>query len=367
MFRKKMTSNNRRGSKVKYPATLAILIALSGCSQVSDKIIGKVMYQRMLEGFAQPRIATLPDGLHVFLCGAGSPLPDPKRSGPCVAVLAGEQLYVVDAGSGSPRNLGPNGFPPGRIDAVLLSHLHSDHIDSLGELNLLNWVQGQRQTPLKVYGPEGVDKVIAGFNLSYEQDARYRVAHHGEDTVPPAGIGMKAVTLPKLQGDDSKLILKKAGLTITAFAVQHEPVHQALGFRFDYKGRSVVISGDTRQSASVLKQAKGVDVLVHEALDPELLMVMETAAADAGVVNMAKITRDIVDYHTTPEQAAETAAEAGAAMLLFYHIVPALPLAIMEGRFLEGVDERYRGKVELGKDGTLVSLPASSSDIIVEN
>src|SRR4029434_164695 len=112
-------------------------------------------------------IAELPDGLHVLLCGAGSPLADPQRSGPCVAVIAGTHLFEVDAGDGAGRNLTRLNLPPGRVEALFLTHFHSDHIDGLGELTVLRWAGGNHKDPLPVFGSTGVEAVVTGFNAAY--------------------------------------------------------------------------------------------------------------------------------------------------------------------------------------------------------
>ena len=112
-------------------------------------------------------VAQQPDGLHVMLCGAGSPLPDPDRSGPCVAVIAGDQVFIVDSGSGSTRVLQRAGIPMGSLEAVFLTHFHSDHIDGLGELEMTHWAAGAAEAPLPVYGPEGVEEVVDGINQAY--------------------------------------------------------------------------------------------------------------------------------------------------------------------------------------------------------
>jgi len=310
-------------------------------------------------------IGSLPDGLHVTLCGAGSPLPDPRRSGPCVGIVAGGGLFVVDAGSAAARNMQRLALPPSETAAVFLTHFHSDHIDGLGELALLRWAGGSHAESLPVYGPPGVEVVAAGFDQAYRLDAGYRVAHHGEAVVPAGGAGLEARPFPTPENGSPVVVWDEGGVRVTAFRVDHAPVAPAVGYRFDYGGRSVVVSGDTVKTAEIARVAKGADLLVHEALAPQLVGILTQAAEEAGLSARAKITRDILDYHTTPVEAAETAAEAGVGHLLFYHVVPPLLLPGMETAFLEGVSGAYAGEFTLGRDGTRVSLPSGSAEIEV--
>ena len=304
----------------------------------------------------------LPDGLHVGLCGAGSPFPDDRRSGPCTLVVAGKRLFIVDAGSGSARNIGKMGFQHGRIEAIFLTHFHSDHIDGLGELMLQRWGTAANKTPVSVYGPPGVEAVLAGFMQAYAQDSQYRVAHHGEATVPAGGFGGKAMTFTP-GADGRVVVLKDADLEITAFTVDHGPVHPAVGYRFAYKGRSLVISGDTKKSAAVQREAAGVDVLVHEAMSAPLMGLLKDGAVKAGRMNLAKIFDDILNYHTSPEEAAETARDAKVGYLLLNHIAPPLPLPGMEKAFLGGAPGIYGGPIRVGSDGDFLSMPAASKEI----
>ncbi|MDG2308526.1 MAG: MBL fold metallo-hydrolase [Candidatus Binatia bacterium] len=305
----------------------------------------------------------LPDGLHVGLCGAGSPLTDPERSGPCVAVVAGERLYVVDAGSGSSQNLGRMRMSQGEIDGILLTHFHSDHIDGLGQMLMQRWVNGAHTLPAPIHGPEGVEQVVAGFNQAYAQDAIYRAAHHGEDIVPPSGTGARARPFPLPAPGEGVKIVDDRGLTITTFSVDHEPVRPAVGYRFDYKGRSVLVSGDTSKSANLQQFADGVDLLVHEALDPKLVGGLTEGARNAERPRTVKITTDILNYHASPVEVGEIARDAGAHEILFYHIVPPLLFSTMEEIFVEGVADVFSGPVTVGRDGTFVSLPAGSDEI----
>jgi ribonuclease Z len=345
----------------------AILLAAAGGAYAFRGEIARALMQRVIEqNMAADPIAALPEGLHVGLCGAGAPMPAADRGGPCVVVIAGRRLILIDAGTGGVRTLARMGFAAGQIERVLLTHFHSDHIDGLGETMLQRWVGGARREPLPVHGPDGVERVVAGFNDAYALDKGYRVAHHGPDVAPASGFGATAVPF-SMAAAAQAAIVDDGGLKVTAFAVEHAPVEPAVGYRISYKGRTVVVSGDTKPSRAVEAQAADVDLLVHEALSPELVSMIGAAAEKAGRENIAKIMHDILDYHTTPEQAAEVAARAKAKFLLLYHIVPPLPLSALEGPFVGRAREIYRGPLAVGRDGDLVSLPTGSSEILMAN
>jgi len=300
------------------------------------------------------------DALRVLLCGTGSPLPSQTRARACVAVFAGGRFWVVDTGPGSWNRLGLLQVDGSRIAGVLLTHFHSDHIGDLGELNMNTWVMG-RPEPLRVFGPPGVERVVAGFAEAYAQDTQYRIAHHGADFLPPERSRMEARAIP-LQGGSS-VVLEEDGLRITAFPVNHAPVSPAYGYRFDYRGRSAVISGDTAKDAAVSTAARGADLLVHEALARPLVAMIGEAAASAGRSRVAKIMGDIPSYHTTPVEAAEVANAAGVKLLVLDHLVPAPSNRLLELAFARGVDAVRPSGWRLGEDGLLVELPADSSAV----
>lgn len=342
-------------------ALLAIAALLN--YTVGDRLVLKAMQKQVVANLSGARFAEFGDGLNLVLCGAGSPFPDVKRAGPCVAVIAGQQVLIVDSGSGSARNLAPAGIPAGRIAAVLLTHFHSDHIDGLGELLLQRWGNGAHTTPTPVIGPTGVEQVVAGFNLAYTQDFSYRVAHHGPKIIPPGGAGGVAQPFALPAPGEGRVVYDLDGLKVTAFAVDHRPIVPAVGYRIDYRGRSALISGDTVKSANLAQFAKGVDLLVHEALSPELVGLIAEGAKQAGATNIEQISHDILNYHTTPVEAAQIAQAAGAKHLLLYHLVPVLPLRRLEPIFLRGVSEAYDGGVTIGRDRLWVNLPADSSAV----
>jgi ribonuclease Z len=344
---------------------IVVLFAAALAFIFRGPVAERVMERALERSMAVDVIADLPDGLHLALCGAGAPLPDPVRSGPCVAVAAGNTLLVVDAGTNGARNLQRMGLTPGRIEAVFLTHFHSDHIDGLGELALMRWTTGSRTTPLPVHGPTGVASVVDGFNAAYALDSSYRTAHHGPEVAPPDGAGSVARAFDAPPPGTGVEVWRTGGLTVTAFAVPHAPASPAVGYRFDYGGRSLVVSGDTSKSDNLVHFAEDVDLLVHEALAVHLVAIMNRAARHAGRDNVASIAHDILDYHTTPVEAAQVATAARARHLLYYHVLPPLRVPGLAAAFLEGVDAVYKGPVTLGRDGTFVSLPAGSDTIVV--
>ncbi len=327
-------------------------------------IASALLPRGMVNMMAADGIADLGDGMHLALCGAGGPMPSESRSGPCVAIIVNEKMFVVDAGTNGGRNLGRMRLNTGQIEAVLLTHFHSDHIDGLGELAMLRWITGTNNSPLTVLGPPGVSTVVDGFNKAYSQDAIHRFDHHGTEVADLNGSGMMPRKFSVPEEGEKAVVYNRDGLLIEAFSVNHAPISPAVGYLFNYKGRSILISGDTTKNSNVELFSQDVDLLVHEALSPKLLQMMSDAAKKAGNISASKIFYDVLDYHASPVEAAEIARDAKAKHLLYYHIVPPLDIPGLDAIWLEGVDEVYKDYT-LGADGTLISLPENSSDIIV--
>ena len=328
--------------------------------------IGAFILQKIAQHQAgRDVVADLPPGLHLALCGTGSPLPDPSRAGPCNAVIAGGKVFLVDAGEGASGNLARMGIPAGRIEAIFLTHFHSDHIDGLGSILMQRWIGGGHDTPTPVHAPEGVESVVAGFNAAYALDDSYRTAHHGGGIAPRGGAGGQAFPFAAAEAaaPDGVIVYQGDGLTVRAFTVDHGPVKPTVGYRFDYQGRSLVISGDTVRSEHLIHNARGADLLIHDALQPRLLKLV-TAGLDARHAdNLAQVTRDIVDYHATPEQAAEIAQAAGVRELVLSHVVPPQPMRYGYAAFMGDAARRFDGPMIVGEDGMLFSLPPKSTDI----
>lgn len=342
-------------------ALAGLVLAIGAVLLLGRGWLAERAFQRALDtSVGVDQSANLPDGINVYICGSGSPMPDAARAGPCIGVLAGKQAFVFDAGSGSIRKLMRMGFPIERIQAGLLTHLHSDHIDGLGELLLQAWIGGSRGAPLPVYGPDGTDKVIAAETQLYDIDKGFRIAHHGPQVARPGGFGGLAQVIALPDGTDSQTVYDQGGVRITAIRVIHDPVKPAFGYRLDYKGRSVTLSGDTIYAPALVKAAKDTDLLLHEALNKRMVAALGGKLAERGRGDAARIMGDIQGYHASPEDAARAASEAGAKALVLYHLVPAPPARLIEPLFLGDAPKAYRGPLKLAQDGMMVSLPAGS-------
>lgn len=336
-------------------ASLA-LVMLFRVPAVQDAVLRRVI-GRLVSANADDLFTE--DALRVALCGSSAPLPHPTRAKACVAVFAAGKVWIVDTGPGSWNRLALMRVDGKRIGAVLFTHFHSDHIGDLGEFNLQTWGAG-RPEALRVFGGPGVERVVAGFQEAYALDTDYRVAHHGADFLPPERERMRAIVVDAQPDAGPVPVLDEAGLKITAFAVNHEPIVPAYGYRFEYRGRSVVVSGDTAKSKNLVASARGADVLVHEAQANHIIAMVGEAAAAAGRDRVAKIMHDIPSYHSTPVEAAEVANEAGVRLLVMYHLNPPPPNRVAEQVFLRGVDAvRPTGWIA-GDDGLVVELPADS-------
>jgi ribonuclease Z len=270
-------------------------------------------------------------------------------------VIANGEVWLVDVGPGAWESVDLANLPTAALRGVLLTHFHSDHIGDLGEAITQSWIAG-RAAPLEVVGPTGVGGIVSGLAQVYAADIDYRVAHHGESALPRAAAGALAREFALPSDGEASVVLDRDGLKITMFAVDHRPVTPAVGYRVDWRGRSIVFSGDTKRSANLLRFTKGADILVHEGLDAEMVHRVSETAARMGRPRVARLANDILSYHTAPIEAAEIARAAGVATLVFSHVVPPPSNAWIRRHFLAGVSDVFTGEVVLGEDGQRFAL-----------
>jgi len=269
--------------------------------------------------------------IEVTLLGTGSPMPDPHRAGPSTLIRAGEQTFLVDCGRGVQQRMAAVGCAANMLSALLLTHLHSDHIADLGDLIITRWISTftPEPVPLPIIGPPGTAEVVEATLKAFGHDIGYRIAHHADLTAPPP------VQVHEYTGG---VVWDRDGVHIIAGPTDHRPVAPTLGFRVEYDDASVVLAGDTVPCAGLDALTRGAGALVHTVVRSDLVETMP----------LQRI-RDICDYHSSVEQAAQTAARAGVGILILTHYVPAL---------VPGQEEEWRSRaaahfgrqIELGND-----------------
>jgi len=264
---------------------------------------------------------TQPD-LRVRLLGTGSPLPQTFRFGPSTLVEAGNQKFLFDAGRGVIQRLYSFGIPFNSVDKLFLTHLHSDHTIGIPDLYLTGWLRG-RKHPLQVWGPQGTKRMMTELTKAFDFDIKIRL-----DQNPGSQVNATDFT--------GGVVYDQNGVKITAFAVDHGEVKPAFGFRIDYKGRRVVLSGDTRYSEEVIKQAKGADLLVHE-----------VAAASDKLMQTSPIISRILAIHTPPEEAGRVFSQAAPRMAVYSHIVL---FGVSKQELEARTRETYSGPLTIGED-----------------
>ncbi len=340
----------------------ALILLARNNHQFQDKIFEAALKQRV----QLPRAGLGGEqNLDIVFCGSGSPFPDPinKRGQPCLAVFAKNHFFLFDAGSDSAAKLAIYRLPLQKLDHVFFTHLHSDHFSGLGEIRLLTWVQG-KSSPLKVLGPNGTKRTVEGYKEAYFMDSTFRIAHHGVNALNPSGTTYQTQEIQISKEEKSKVVFEDGAFKITAFLVDHSPIKHAFGYRVDFGDRSLTISGDSIKHPNIIEFSKNADVLVHEALNPMMVKALEKRFDKLGNKLAAKLMKDILDYHTSPLEAAQTANKAKAKLLVLTHIVPPLPNALVERVFLrEALKIREKDTI-LAFDGLHLRLPLGKKTIL---
>jgi len=292
--------------------------------------------------------------LHVFTLGTGSPQLGGGRMPVANAVIAGKEFLILDAGEGASRTMGELRLPVQRISAVFITHWHSDHFAGLGQVLNQSW-NADRNHEVPVYGPEGVERVMAGFQQMYRDDIRYRSLGEVEHNDPAYALGTP-VTISIPDGEPGTVVLDRNGVVVRAFRVDHGHVKPAYGYRVEYNGKSVVLSGDTVASPLVAAAAQDCDLLIHEALNIRLMNNAIAALRNLGNEVDAQRAQGVIRYHADTLGVAKIAAQANAAKLVLSHVIPASPNPLLDRVFVSGMAEYYAGPIVMAKDGQHFAL-----------
>jgi ribonuclease Z len=267
-----------------------------------------------------------------------------ERSKPAQVILAGDKAFLVDCGGGTVERLLRAGMPPERILDVFITHHHSDHNSGFADFFVSGWTGSQfegRAEPLNVYGPSNTRSIMASLMKHLEWDIYLRVTQVNND--PNGG-------KVNYYENDSGVIYDEGGITVTAFSVDHGIVNPAVGYKFEYNGKSIVISGDTRPCENMVRYSEGADVLVHEAYSkPWTDMGMKKFPGDKAKLKAA--IEGVTKYHSSTFEVAEIAQKARVKHLVFTHLMPSpSPVWYFEKQWVKGVSDIYKGKVTVGRD-----------------
>ena len=273
----------------------------------------------------------------VTLLGTGVPIPSPDRFGPATLIEAGDQKLLIDAGRGAAIRLYQLAIPLGRIDALLLTHYHSDHTSGIPDVWLTGWLQphfGTRRKPFRVIGPVGAKSLMENLERAYALDIKTRIA---DEKLEPGGISVSVDEFER-----NGVVYEKNGVKVIAFEVDHgDVIKPAFGYRIEYGGRAVVISGDTRFHPNVIEYGMGADLLIHE-----------VAAARPELMKEAFIQR-ILGHHTTPREAGRVFAQAKPKLAVYTHLVLLASERISPvtlGELVAETRQTYNGPLEIGED-----------------
>ncbi|PJJ59800.1 MBL fold metallo-hydrolase [Hymenobacter chitinivorans] len=284
--------------------------------------------------------------LKVTLLGTGAPIPRLDRFGPSILVEAGPAKLLFDCGRGATQRLWQLKIPLGTIQTVFFTHLHSDHVVGFPDLWLTGWLPtpfGGRSVPLRVIGPAGTVAMTDALRQAYAWDTSVRPT----ENLPAPGISLAAKDIKE------GVVYDQDGVKVTAFDVAHGPhLTPALGYRIEYAGRSVLLSGDTGFSENLIRFGKGVDVVVHE-----------VAAATEELLQQSKTAGQILSYHTQPEEAGKVFSRLTPRLAVYSHVVllstvPNLPPPGADV-LIPRTRKTYTGPLELGEDLMTIEIGTS--------
>lgn len=285
---------------------------------------------------AQTPNPVAPDEFRVTLLGTGSPAPVMRRFGPGVLVQAGGKTLLIDCGRGTTQRLFQVGLKLGQVDALFLTHLHSDHIVGIPDLWLTGWLEAnyaQRKGPFVVFGPAGAQNLMDGLTRAYDWDIQARISDQNLD---PASIRAQVTEFKE------GVVYEQGGVKVTAIEVDHgDLLKPAFGFRVDYAGRSVTISGDTKFSENLIKHANGSDLVIHQ-----------VAAAREELLRIPTF-KVILAHHTLPQEAGTLFSRVKPKLAVYYHFVllgtPSVP-AVTEKEVFDLTRQTYSGPLLIGED-----------------
>lgn len=287
------------------------------------------------------------EGITLFTIGTASPIPG-ERVQTGTAVFVNGHFFLFDVGDGVVQKAENMGLPLNRLDGIFMTHWHSDHMIDLPSVISRSWLLG-RNNELHIYGPDGLDTLNQAINQFLHIENQHRIDHHGPETMDISIVG----AIPhefKNEPRGTVVVYEQDGITITAFDVNHAPIEPAVGYVIEYKGKKVVLSGDTVKDELLIEMAQDADLLLHEVMLISVIKQMTESQAGAGNSRNVKILTDIQDYHTSPRDVADIAVQAGVKQLVLNHFAPAPDFVVIRNLYKKELSA-YKGPIHFPNDG----------------
>ncbi len=327
----------------KLTALAFVMLSNAACAQAQNDT-----QERQVDEVVASVETNAPD-ITVTVLGSGTPIPAADQYGAAILVQAGGQDLLFDCGRGCTSRLAQvNRRLITSVEQLFITHLHSDHIVGIDDLWLNGWTQG-RDTPLSVYGPSGTKRFFTHLKEAFSEDIGIRIIKG----IPATTDG---IAMAMTDYDEDAVVYEKDGVKVTAFLVDHQPVEPAFGYRIDYAGRSVVISGDTTFSENLVRNSSGVDVILHEVLSPSMVGYLENNFTE-------KQVNSVLAIHTTTEQAAEIFAKTKPRLAVYYHTRNSPK---DESGLIAVTGETFDGDVVVAKDLTQITIDDEIKTSMVE-
>ena len=294
------------------------------------------------------------DEIKVVLVGTAGPM-SPNLAQHATAVFVNGQFLLFDAGDYAQKRMEQFNLPVASIDAVFLTHFHNDHIADVGEVMQRSFIGG-RTKDLFIHGPTGTEQVVNGFIAVYTADSSYRTGHHGEEYMPSEFHFATPVEFD--ENETEVLVYEQDGVLVTAFAVSHPPVEPVFGYKIEFAGKKVIISGDTLITDGLREHSESADLVVMDTMNYDFVEALENAYRSIGNDRMATIFYDIREYHPDVHDIAQFATEQNVARLALTHYAPSVPTqAQLRAVYVDPIRSGYDGEIIAGSDGTTIRLP----------
>lgn len=304
------------------------------CCVISTIVSGSNIAATVAEQTTANPASLAADEIRVTLLGTGSPVVSAERFGPATLVEAGGKMFLFDTGRGALVRLGQLGDPRQlipQLQHIFFTHQHSDHLVGLSDIYMTGWLY-ERNVPLHVYGPPGIKAMLGHLEQAFSGDIAYRKPLKQDQNNPTAGLQVIAAEFQS----ENQIIYEHAGVRISAFAVDHGPIKPSFGYKIEYAGRKVIISGDTTYSDVLAKEAVHADLIVHE-----------VAQASAGALKTFPHMQKILSVHTTPQQAAALFNKTKPKLAVYTHI---LLFGVTPDDVVAQTKASYNGDVLVGHD-----------------